>query len=129
MTRAHLWAPVVAYMAIIFVLSSLSNPPQPPVVTFTQAHSLGYMGLAVVVARALSGGLPPRLRLTTAIATVAICAAYGVSDEFHQSFVPGRSVQVSDVVADTVGASIGTVLCWAWGIIATAFGSPERPSP
>ena len=115
---AWLWAPVVAYMALIFFVSSLSQPPTPPVVTFTQAHTLGYLGLAVVVARALSGGLPPRLRWTTAVATIAICAAYAVTDECHQFFVPGRSFETGDLVADTVGASIGTVLSWAWGIIA-----------
>lgn len=38
---------------------------------------------------------------------VLIAAAFGVSDEFHQSFVPQRAADVYDVVADTVGATIG----------------------
>lgn len=35
---------------------------------------------------------------------------YGVSDEYHQSFVPGRSVEFLDVVADTVGGAVGAFL-------------------
>lgn len=36
-----------------------------------------------------------------------VTAAYAVSDEFHQLFVPGRSGQVSDVLLDSVGALVG----------------------
>lgn len=35
-----------------------------------------------------------------------ICVLYGMSDEFHQSFIPGRSVETMDVVADAIGAGI-----------------------
>lgn len=38
---------------------------------------------------------------------VLISALFGISDEFHQSFVPQRAADVFDVVADTVGATIG----------------------
>jgi len=32
---------------------------------------------------------------------------YGISDEFHQFFVPGRSFETFDVMADTIGGAIG----------------------
>jgi VanZ family protein len=32
---------------------------------------------------------------------------YGVSDEFHQYFVPGRSVEALDVLADALGGLLG----------------------
>jgi VanZ family protein len=35
-----------------------------------------------------------------------ICVIYGMSDEFHQSFIPGRSVEAMDVLADAVGAGV-----------------------
>lgn len=38
---------------------------------------------------------------------VLISALFGVSDEFHQSFVPQRAADVYDVLADTIGATIG----------------------
>jgi VanZ family protein len=40
------------------------------------------------------------------VGTIA-ASAYGVSDEFHQSFVAGRDSEVLDWVADTVGAAVG----------------------
>lgn len=41
------------------------------------------------------------------ISTVTIGAIYAISDEFHQSFVSGRSGQVSDVFLDTLGVTVG----------------------
>ena len=36
--------------------------------------------------------------------TVLFCLLYGISDEFHQSFIPLRSVSGFDLLADTAGA-------------------------
>lgn len=40
------------------------------------------------------------------------CVAYAVTDEGHQTFVVGRSGQISDVLIDTVGAMVGISLYW-----------------
>jgi hypothetical protein len=37
---------------------------------------------------------------------------YGVSDEIHQHFVPGRSVDPTDWLADTVGAGLALGIIW-----------------
>lgn len=42
----------------------------------------------------------------TLMLTVLFCLLYGISDEFHQSFVPLRSVSVFDLLADVAGAFI-----------------------
>lgn len=42
--------------------------------------------------------------------SVGICAAYAVSDEIHQFFVPGRSFQISDILTDTAGVITGTLI-------------------
>jgi VanZ family protein len=42
------------------------------------------------------------------------CVAYAVSDELHQTFVVGRSGQVSDILIDTVGAIIGISMYWIY---------------
>lgn len=39
-----------------------------------------------------------------------ICLLYAVTDEFHQSFVPGRTSLVSDILVDFGGALIGLTL-------------------
>ena len=38
---------------------------------------------------------------------MALASLYGATDEFHQSFVPGRDSDVLDWVADTLGAALG----------------------
>jgi VanZ family protein len=104
-------------MAAIFFVSSLAQPPLPPGVNDKTGHSFGYMGLAIVVLRAIAGGLPRRITWAHAAPALLIAIAYGMSDEFHQSFVPGRSEDIHDLYADATGALIGVVACWAWGII------------
>lgn len=42
-----------------------------------------------------------------AFCAALLCLAFGVLDEFHQSFVPGRSVSAGDVCADFVGGLVG----------------------
>jgi VanZ family protein len=42
-----------------------------------------------------------------------IASLYGASDELHQSFIPGRSPEIGDWVADTLGALIAVLLV-AW---------------
>ena len=113
----RLWGPVVAYMALIFFVSSLHQAPLPEGVSDKSAHGLGYSGLGITVVRALAGGLPRRISPGVAVAAVMIATAYGATDEFHQRFVAGRSAELADLRADALGAIAGAMSCWAWGII------------
>ena len=102
------WAIAAAVVAAaIFVLSSI--PAEQLARTGIRiwdkaAHAGVYAALTFCLARALG---PGRWRLVLAI---LLGAAYGVSDEFHQSFTPGREVSGLDVVADAVGAGLGAAL-------------------
>lgn len=113
-----LWAPVVAYMAAIFAASQMASPPIPGGAD-KPWHTVGYLGLAVVVIRAVAGGLPRRISVRTMMTSMIVVVLYGVSDEVHQMFVPGRTAALDDVVADTIGAVVGTGACWAWGILSS----------
>ena len=104
-------------MAAIFLASAQPDMRAPEGFTNEQAHSAGYAGLGALVARALAGGFGVRLPWWRAVGAVAITTVYGCSDEWHQSFVPGRFADLRDVWADAVGAVAGTAGCWAWGII------------
>ncbi len=42
----------------------------------------------------------------------AIGAAYAVSDEIHQYFVPGRSCEARDMIIDICGVLVGVAICW-----------------
>jgi hypothetical protein len=87
-------------------------------------HAAVYAVLGVLVARGLGGGALRDLSLAKASAAVLITTLYGVTDECHQVFVPTRSAEVLDVVADAVGALAGAGGAWAWSIYFT----PGRPS-
>lgn len=51
-----------------------------------------------------------KLKENLLLFTFIIGTIYGISDEIHQYFVPGRFVEVLDVVADAVGTLIGYVV-------------------
>lgn len=112
-----LWAPVVAYMVLIFFASSLSDPPTPSDVSDKSLHLSAYFVLGVLTLRAVLGGLPARVTRRGAALALLIAIGYGAFDELHQSFVPGRTADVVDLFADSVGVAAAVVVCWAWGIL------------
>jgi VanZ family protein len=101
----------VAYAALIFYLSSQPNPL--PILTsrFSDKllHLVEYAAFAVVATWGLSHlmALPGAARWAALVGSV-----YGATDEFHQWFVPHRSADVADWVADTIGALLGALLAW-----------------
>ena len=115
--RLWRWTPVAIYMAGIFAASAQSDPPMAESAPDKPLHALAYAGLAVLVFRAVAGGLPARLTRRRAAAALAITIGYGVTDEIHQMFVPGRTAELSDLVADATGAAAGLIACWAWAIV------------
>jgi len=108
--HALLWIPPVAYMAVIFGFSSASNPI-PEVTTRVWdkfLHAIEYSGLAALFVRALAGeGLA---WLAALLVAVMLTMGYAASDEYHQGFVPARSTDVRDWVADSIGAVVGAAL-------------------
>jgi VanZ family protein len=110
-------------MALIFYMSSMPEPPLPGGISDKVAHTLGYAALGWLAARAVGGGLGAPMRMRDALVAIAIGVAYGISDEYHQSFVPGRDSDIHDVYADAVGAAIGA--CAWWAII--ALHKPQTP--
>jgi VanZ family protein len=108
--RWLLWAPPIAYAALIFYISSLSMP-LPELTTRVSdklLHGVEYAALGVLLCRALRG---ERFawRLCVVLAVV-LASAYGASDEWHQSFVPERNSDVLDWITDTVGGALGSIV-------------------
>jgi len=68
------------------------------------AHFCEYLVLSVLLYRALDGRTFVRSIALRALALAALCAA---ADEFHQSFVAGRTAAVRDCVIDATGAAAG----------------------
>jgi VanZ family protein len=112
-----LWGPVAIYALAIFIESSISQVPAfPSGFTDKDGHGLMYAGLAILIVRALSGAQWSGVGLGVGASAIALAALYGASDEFHQWFVPGRTADVNDWIADVIGATIGIalVLTAAW---------------
>jgi VanZ family protein len=72
------------------------------------AHFCEYFVFSLLVLRAIRGSRHTT-RLTWALATVAIVFGYAALDEFHQSFVPGRTPLFTDVLIDTTGGAIAQI--------------------
>jgi len=104
-----LWGPFVGALAMIFWLSSLSDVPGAQYTWDKFLHAVGYAGLGVLALRAFHGGFKP-LRLAPTLCAGIAVILWAISDEFHQSFVPGRDATAGDVVADAVGFPIAVAL-------------------
>jgi VanZ family protein len=91
-------------MAFIFCLSSLPEIPGPKAVT---EHShLGHFVMYGVLGILLRRAMPARHPAVSIVSGFF----YGLSDEFHQHFVPPRTAGVDDLVMDLLGAACGVVL-------------------
>jgi VanZ family protein len=105
------WAYAIVASAILFWLSSLPirQPANLPYIDKVE-HVIAYMLLGLAYFNVGSAG-GRRLNRLVILGTWIVVVAYGISDEWHQSFVPGRSADVADVVADSVGGALG--VWWA----------------
>ncbi|MCC6386290.1 MAG: VanZ family protein [Dehalococcoidia bacterium] len=104
------WLPVLAWAGLIFLFSSLSEPPGASSSELRSdiAHTTEYFVLAVLLLPALRRTWPSVRRRDMAWIAWSLCLAYAISDEFHQSLVPGRDSSIFDVGFDAAGAALGT---------------------
>ena len=93
------WLAVGGWMAVIFTMSSLSGSQVPG-----RFGSLGHFGEYAILGALLVVALTSPKR---AVLAVALASAYGVTDELHQLFVPGRMSDPVDWLVDTLGAIVG----------------------
>lgn len=99
------WGLLLAWMAVIFWFSHQPAEVSRQLAESKPVRKLGHFGgyavLGALAARA--AGRPG--------AALAIGLLYAAADEWHQTFVPGRSGQLSDVLLDTAGTAAGL---WVW---------------
>jgi hypothetical protein len=97
------WLPAVLWAVVIFRLSSTPGSDIPSWFPAPLGHFLEYalLGACLVIP------FQRRPRWVALIVAVVIASAYGVSDEWHQSFVPLRTPDVADWAVDTVAAVVG----------------------
>ena len=99
------WIISLLYMGMIFLFSSFSPPIKAPSFSFADklAHVLAYGLLASLIYFAREKS---RVDFHPIFIPFSIAFLYGVSDEVHQYFVPGRDADVFDAVADAVGSIV-----------------------
>ena len=118
------WLPVLVWMAVIFFFSAQAHSGEITHHYFgdwnlpvrKSAHCFEYGVLFLLVNRALM--LSSELSMKAgAAAAIAIAGLYSLSDEWHQSFVPGRSSTFSDCLVDMLGALVALAWLFAYRAI------------
>ncbi|HXU61560.1 MAG TPA: VanZ family protein [Polyangia bacterium] len=109
--RLWAWGPAVLWAAVIFVLSSLSanHVPILPGQTDKLVHGTVYAILGALCFRAIAMTWTWPHRPAIAIATL-LALLYGVTDEIHQTFTPGRTPDWRDALADMIGGLVGALV-------------------
>jgi VanZ family protein len=103
-------------MGLIFIFSAQPTLPSVPgrwdLLLKKTMHALAYGVLTALVMRALRGHWSDDgvIRLVS----ISVSLAYALSDEYHQTFVPGRDGNLIDVVVDTVGIAGAIGVDWRW---------------
>lgn len=115
---------------MIVIASERSEVAAPGIIGIDKVAHSGLFGLlALLVQRT---GFPPR----RAWVAVALVSAFGLTDEWHQSFTPGRFVEVADWIADTLGAIVAVTIYVRWPRARALLERPlwrqrriEKPAP
>ncbi len=102
------WLVPLAVAVGIFTATSWPTPPPMPGSSDKVIHFVSYalLGLTVGWAACSRTG-------ADAVRWMLVVSALGAADEWHQQFIPGRSMDVRDWVADTAGAVSGLLLVTA----------------
>ena len=105
--RLDLWAPPLILMGVIFLLSDQPSLDTGLGLIDTIGRKLVHFGeyalLCFLWWRVFSYGLPGRRAILLAFLAAS---AYAISDEYHQSFVPGRHGTPLDWAIDSAGAAL-----------------------
>lgn len=110
--------PAILWAVLIFVGSSIPSKAFPVLKIFDfdkLIHISIFFVFGVLVYRAFAAtDAEDSYRWSRAILAIGVVLIYGVIDEFHQSFVPGRSPDVWDATADTVGGILSMLVLFLY---------------
>ena len=107
------WFPVVALSVLIFTLSSDESPvgKSSGFLDMDKVLHFGAYGVwAVLLALPVAGSWPEMPTRSFVLVVGMAGSLYGLTDEFHQRFVPSRDADVLDLAADALGAFAGAIV-------------------
>jgi VanZ family protein len=110
------WGPALLMMSVIFGFSSIPSAEMPSFglldfVVKKGGHALGYGLLALAFLRGLKGESNAVFSCQLLVAWI-LATLYSATDEYHQSFVPGRHPAYTDVMIDAFGAGMALLLIY-----------------
>ncbi|GLX68356.1 VanZ family protein [Paenibacillus glycanilyticus] len=112
------FAPAVIWMIVIFGFSSRTGDQMntmlpffqklfPHMASFDWGHFLAYF----ILAAAIDYGIGRKAnKISYKLLIIIACGVYGITDEYHQSFVGGRMTDIMDIRNDMIGAAIWVIL-------------------
>lgn len=122
------WRFPLLFMGLIFVASSIQT--EVPIVQHMPlrdkgVHFVVYAVLGWLCAGAASQTWPSLPGLLTGGFAFCVGTLWGFSDELHQAFVPGRTAEAADLLADALGTGVGVV---SQHLLSTLRGGKARRS-
>jgi len=108
--RLLLWAPVALLLGYEFYLSAQPPGGMPDLGPWfwekdKLEHTVYFLVTGLAAVRAARFG-ERWSRGKTAVFLILAGLLWGLTDEIHQSFTPGRDVEIGDVLADTAGVAL-----------------------
>ena len=109
------WLPVFIWLIIIFAFSNNPTVRASEIhwrdfSVKKSAHVIIYAILSTLIYRALKSNNVEMKK--TGYISVFLASFYGITDEFHQSFTPGRDPTFRDIIFDTIGATLAIYFIW-----------------
>lgn len=110
------WVPLVVYVGIIFTLSAQPYLKVP--LDFRNSdklmHLLEYGGLGLLLFRVVRTQVWGRRRDVAALVVLLAGMAIGAADENFQRLIPGRTCDLFDWLADSLGVGLAQAVSMAW---------------
>jgi VanZ family protein len=134
MNTLRLWIPMILSGSVIGLVSQYGSVPTipPGPAGLVQLEILGHLGLYFIlglcVARYLFAGMGIGA-IATIVLTAAVSVAFGVSDEVHQMYVPGRSADFGDLLPDLVGGMMGALVYLSGVLLARLMRNSTHRAP
>ena len=107
------WLPVLIYLILIFVLSSIPDPAfaDTGIPSFDKIlHTIEYAVLGFLIIRGFRNSRFSLSHIKFILLAASLGTLYGITDEFHQSFVPNRCANLGDIFFDCIGSIIGSIV-------------------
>jgi VanZ family protein len=110
MTKIKYWLPAIAWMAVIFYFSGRTGSEIKSMFPFLPDLDWGHLAEYFVLSLLIYYGLVNSTRRRRPyLLAILLSTVYGVTDEWHQYYVPGRMTDIFDLVNDAAGAALAMV--------------------